>query len=406
MKKAALLVALASFAIWGILSHRTTRADDDDDQKPIQSPSRVTRTAAGTLLTLDAETVERAGVKAETLAAVSMAPQTVAYGRLEEDPSRGFVVRAPVAGRIVAAGQWPAVGQTLADGTAIGSVEPRLAPMDRVSLSDRLSAARADAQSARAARTAARSSFERLRLLNADNKNVSDRAVQEAEARAQAEEARLASAEQSVRLLETALGAGAPGAASMVAERGGQVVEVLAQPGESLESGQPVLRLARFDRLIARVDLPAGQNLEAPPTARIVLLGRDDHPLIAERIAAAPAVDPKTQGRSFLFRVRDPGLGLRPGLALTAWLAAEGAARTGVTVPRSSVLHQSGKTWVYVETAAGKFARREVALGDATAEGWFTASLAPGTRVVSTGAQTLLSEEFKSQIQVGEEQPI
>ena len=72
-------------------------------------------------------------------------------------------------------------------------------------------------------------------------------------------------------------------------------------------------------------------------------------------------------------------------------------------VPQPAVVRQSGQTWVYVQIAEDQFARREVALEEPVADGWFTRSLPGGSRVVSTGAQTLLSEEFKSQIQVGEE---
>ena len=70
------------------------------------------------------------------------------------------------------------------------------------------------------------------------------------------------------------------------------------------------------------------------------------------------------------------------------------------------MVRQSGKAWVYVQTAPDLFARREVALEEQTAEGWFTRSLLPGDRVVTTGAQTLLSEEFKSQIHVGDRKSV
>ncbi len=50
----------------------------------------------------------------------------------------------------------------------------------------------------------------------------------------------------------------------MNAATGGQVVEVLAQPGEAVESGQTVLRLCRFDRLLAKVDLQPGRSAVMP----------------------------------------------------------------------------------------------------------------------------------------------
>ena len=40
------------------------------------------------------------------------------------------------------------LGDTVADGTLVGSIEPRLAPADRITLADRLSSARAEARRA------------------------------------------------------------------------------------------------------------------------------------------------------------------------------------------------------------------------------------------------------------------
>jgi multidrug efflux pump subunit AcrA (membrane-fusion protein) len=211
-------------------------------------------------------------------------------------------------------------------------------------------------------------------------------------------------ADRSIGLIESSLTSMNGAAAPLELDRGGQVVEALVHPGESVEAGQPIMRVARFDRLLARVDVPAGEIVAGGVAAAgIVPLGYENRPVRGERVALAAAVDPKTQGQAFLFRVPDPSFTLRPGLSVTAYLETPGAPRKGVVIPRAAVVRQSGKTWVYVRTAADQFARREVNLEDPAAEGWFSRSLSPGDRVATTGAQTLLSEEFKSQIQVGEE---
>jgi hypothetical protein len=56
-----------------------------------------------------------------------------------------------------------------------------------------------------------------------------------------------------------------------------------------------------------------------------------------------------------------------------------------------------------LQTGADKFARREVALEDPASGGWFTTSVDADDKVVTRGAQMLLSEEFKSQIRVEDE---
>ena len=401
--------AIVGGLVWSYRAHRAELTAELQSDQPIKNATRVTQGSGGeTVVKFDRETQQRMGIRTEAVVAVTKRREVTAYGRLEEDPSRSFVLRAPVAGTIKGEleRQWPDIGQTLADRSNIGLLEPRLAPVDRITLADRLAAARADTESGKAALATARAALDRARALNADDKNISDRAVQEAEAKFAAEQAHLTAATQSVKLIEASLALTPDRAVPLELERGGQVVEVLAHPGESVEAGQPVLRVVRFDQLLARVDVPAGETVSVAVTyAQLAVLGREDRPLRAERIALAAAVDPKTQGQPFVFRVSDPSLALRPGLSFTAYLEIPGPLRAGVVVSRSAVVRQSGKAWVYVQTATDLFARREVILEEPTTEGWFTRSLSTGDRIVTTGAQTLLSEEFKSQIKVGEESP-
>lgn len=88
-------------------------------------------------------------------------------------------------------------------------------------------------------------------------------------------------------------------------------------------------------------------------------------------------------------------------------LDAEAMAQSGIVVappqpsarpriPESAVVWLDGKPWVYVEEGRGRlvrrFVRRELGAQD----------VVPNARVVITGAQMLLSQEFRAQIQVGE----
>ena len=429
----ATLAVIAGLLLWSYTSHHADLTSEAASGAAIKNPAKVAEEGGEPVVTLDDDVQERMGVEAEAIAPMTRRQQVVAYGALEEDSAGSFILRAPLAGTIRgnADKAWPAPGENVADGAELGQVEPRLAPADRVSLNDRLVSAQADLEASRASLTAAQSALTRTRALNADDKNVSDRAVQEAEARVATEQAKLNGAQQSARLLTAALASSrdassesakvrppnaaerdvptlsgaAPGGpfASVPLEltRGGIVVEVLAHPGESVESGQPVLRVARFDKLLARVDVPAGETVAPDLTsASIVPLGNEAKPLTGERVGFAGTVDPKTQGQPFVFRVTDLSGALRPGLSVTAYLEAPGPARSGAVVPRPAVIWQGGKSWVYVQTANEKFARREVALEDPASGGWFTRSLKPGDKVVTRGAQMLLSEEFKSQIRV------
>ena len=397
-----ILVGAAGLLLWSYMTHHADQTSEAAGDAAIKNPAKVANEDGDPTVTLDDDVQERMGVKTEAVTPMTRRQQVIAYGALEEDPAGSFILRAPLAGTIQGESKaWPTQGETIADGARIGQVTPRLAPTDRVNLNDRLAAAQADVEASRIAMAAAQSALTRTRTLNADDKNVSDRALQEAESRVAAEQAKQSGAQRSVQLLTAALASSGDAAVPLQLTRGGLVVEVMAHPGESVESGQPLLRVSRFDKLLARVDVPAGETV-APDlnSASIVPLGNESRPLTGERVGFAASVDPKTQGQPFLFRVTDSTGALRPGLSVTAYLEAPGQARAGAVVPRSAVIWQSGKSWVYVQTAKEKFARREVALEDPASGGWFTRSLKPGDKVVTRGAQMMLSEEFKSQIRV------
>jgi len=295
----------------------------------------------------------------------------------------------------------------LGEETVFGELDPRLSPVEHVDLQDRLATARADVEALQASLVAAQASFERARVLNAEDKNLSDRALQEAEARAKGEEARLTAARENVHQLEATLAAtsGNGHLLPLSSRPGGEVVAVLAQPGESVENGQSILRLARFSRLIARIDLPAGETIDpSVATARILAVGHEDRPLRGDRIGLAADVDPQTLGQGILFRLSTDGVPLRPGAAVVAYLSVPGNPLQGVIVPRAAAVRYGGKVWAYAKTDADKFIRHEVTLDQSTDKGWFvTSGFAPGNRVVIVGAQVLLSEELKSQIQISEE---
>lgn len=375
--------------------------DDESAQKKHTDPAVVTRTAEGeTIIRIAQPVQDRIGLRTAVVEQASLAPELIAYGRLEEDPSHSFTVRSPVAGTIQndSRSPWPSIGQTLARAAVIGRVEPRIAPTDRVTLTNQLAVAHSDVNSAAATVEAARAAYERARVLNADAKNVSDRVVEEARSKFETERARLEAARETVRTIESSLQSGGPAASEpLVLQSQGTVVEIMAQPGESVEAGTPLLRVSRLDRLVARIDLPIGETL--PPSAaiaRIVPAGQEHQPMEADRIATAAVVDQKAPGQAFLFRLRESRFGLRPGLAVTAYMPTGAAKRAGVTVPTAAVVRLSGKAYVYVQSAAEQFTRKEIRTDTPVASGYFIGNqLATGTRIVVSGAQTLLSEEFK-----------
>ena len=395
----------AAHALFAVAMLAGCGAGGDNAAKPVAATEAKQHDADddGPGVTVAKEAQARAGIKVDELAAQDVRPELLAFGQLEEDPAESFVVRAAVAGTLRTSSDkaWPQLGQTIAAGAVLGRIEPRLAPTDRIGLNTQLATARAELNASGAAVAAAQKVYDRARALNADDKNISDKALQEAAAKLAAEKAHEAGVRATIDVLDGSVaGAAASGAQTVVAERGGEAVEVLAQPGETVEQGAALVRFARFDHLLARIDLSVGQHLAANAgAARIVPAGFEDRPGVpATRVGLAPVADPHVQGVSLLYRLSGAGPGVRPGMAVTAHFELPGTVGKGVLIPRAAIVQQDGRLWAYVQTKDDRFSRRAVPLDYPTDAGYLAAKgFAPGERIVITGAQTLLSEEFKSQ---------
>jgi hypothetical protein len=400
---AALLACGLSIALASGCTRKTASEEPLAKTPPEAKPVRGPR--GEPIVHIDRAAQERMGLQVADLAPLSLRPELRAYGRVVSDPSQTWELRAPVAGTVRASGTWPGIGDTLADGATLGSLEPRLSAVERADLAARLAAAKGEQASASAAIDVAQTALERARTLNADGKNVSDRALQEAEGRVKEESARLAASSESRRVLEAALDPKtfSTGALPLVLERGGEVVDLRARPGEAVEAGAPLARIERFDPALVRVELPIGESVDPPERALVVPVAHPDRTLEGRRVALAPTAE--AQGQALLFRVTPGELRLRPGQAVTAWIERPVPPQDGAIVPRSAVVRHAGKAWVYVQTGDEEFAREEVALDHAVPEGWFvTADWARKARAVVTGAQSVLSTEILSASSGGAEE--
>jgi hypothetical protein len=243
-----------------------------------------------------------------------------------------------------------------------------------------LAALNAEVASTRAAVDASRAEYERAKLLHSEQQNVSLKDFETARAKFQADQVQF-------NLLNL-----------RVADEWGAKITAMA----------PVERARLIDALtkrvagLVRISLAPGQSLAQEPTqARVAALGFDNHSLVTHSIWFAPTVDSHLQGQSFLLKVDAQGFPLRPGTAVTAYLESPRTAKPGVVIPEAAVVRTGNRAWAYVQIAPTQFERRQLVVTSPTARGWFvTTGFTAGDRIVVTGAQALLSEELKSQIQV------
>jgi hypothetical protein len=274
--------------------------------------------------------------------------------------------------------KWEALGVVSAEPAKAKSPSVRVA-FGRVLDPTPLVTLDSDLGSAEASLAASRSEYERSQKLLAAGENTSRKAAESAEAQFRADEIKATGLRRQA-LLQWGEAAAAENSASR---------------REFAEA------LVRGDAALVRVDLLPGDALsDSPRAAKLVVLGREQQPIGTTQITPAADADPRTQAQGFILRVEKPAFALRPGMALTAWLELDGKVREGFLVPRSAILRHDGRTWIFVQEEEGKFARKAIALDSPMEEGWFIEAREGGVaetdKIVTIGAQAILSEEMKA----------
>lgn len=154
---------------------------------------------------------------------------------------------------------------------------------------------------------------------------------------------------------------------------------------------------------IVRLNLPLGEALPAPPAAaRLAHLTGETLSTQAELLGPAPSTDPQLQTQGLLYLVRASTMPLTPDSAVVGYLPLTGAPPLrGVRLPSSAVVRHEAGAWVYVQKDAAQFERVLLSSLQPIDGGWLVPQdLKPGERVVTSGAQILLSEELKAQVRL------
>jgi membrane fusion protein, multidrug efflux system len=257
--------------------------------------------------------------------------------------------------------------------TAYGTVLD-LQPL--LDLRSRYTTALADAKTAAASAVASRQEYARNRILYQDNQNVSLKAFQTAQAAYLADRAKAQAAALNVENLQ--------GAARQ------QFGEPLGRWATTPNSSQ-FQRLASRQAVLLRITLPLGSDATAPQTIQVEAGGPQQLP--ATLLSSSPQSDPNIQGRAWLYTVNAP---LAAGTRVVAYLPSANQPSQGLLIPASAIVWYGGQPWGYVQTDPGHFARRLVPQQAPSNGGFFvTSGFQPGVRVVTSGAELLLSEEQK-----------
>lgn len=332
---------MGALLVWAFLEGRKELVSEQEQERPIKAPSRVLIQDGESIVILDQPTQIKSGIAVVSLQPISHQEEIKTYGTVMET-------------------------------------------QDLIDLYNSYIAARAKVEKTKASLNASGREYERLKSLHEKNRDISDKVFQAAEATWRSDESDARAAQDALHIIE----------ASVRQQWGTVITRWL------IESSPVFNQLMQRQCLLIQITLPKGVHLKSAP--QTALVQTVENTLVsAELVSPSPHTDPRIQGMSFFYTSTQTAK-LLPKMNVIAYLPF-GSQVQGVVVPDSAVVWWQGKAWVYVQRGSDRFIRREISTETPINDGWFLLKgLAAGDRIVVIGSQLLLSEESRSQIQIGD----
>lgn len=338
LKIALLILGLAGigvFLIWAFMEGRKELTAEQEREQPVKTASHVSVQNGEVVLTLDTEVQKRSGIGTSVLGAASHQEELKAYG-------------------------------------TVLSFDPL------VTLRDQYAAAQAKWESTEASLAKSSKVYERRKTL-LEEKAISPETFQSDEQTWRADKANLFSAIESFQMLK-----------SQIEQQWGPVLAKWVY-----EESPQFNRLRHREEVLLQLTLPSDIMIESPPETALVETSYGNK-VSAKLVGSAPRTDPRIQGQSFFYVAPAHDVGMLPGMNVIAYLPT-GPQEQGVIISGSAIVWWQGKPWVYVQTDSTHFVRRVISTDTPVTDGWFLKKgISPGDRIVTKGAQQLLSEEFRT----------
>lgn len=274
------------------------------------------------------------------------------------------------------------VGARVKPGQALARLDPTDVALQAEASNAAVAAARTEADYAQA-------EYERFRNLH-EQGFVSASALDQKRNARDASRARLdqARAQQDVARNQS-------GYATLATDAAGVVTAVLAEVGQVVAAGQPVVRVAREEEREVAIAVPENRidELRAAKAPLVVLWARRDHAYRARVREIAPAVDAATRTFAVRMSVLDPDAAIQWGMTASVVLESAVPIPDAALVPSPAIHHDAdGKpaVWIY-DPATKTVSLRRVTLGGYREDGTLvTSGLADGEWIVAAGAHKLM----------------
>ncbi len=183
---------------------------------------------------------------------------------------------------------------------------------------------------------------------------------------------------------------------TLTADHDGIVAAVLAEPGQVVAAGQPVLRVARDGEREVAIALPEGAiaGLQPGAKAEVSLWSSTGKAYRGRLRELAPAADPATRTYAARVSVLDADAGLSLGMTASVRFIADKATPEAPVVPLAALYQQDKDPAVWIVGQDQTVALRRIRVAAYTDAGAVVAEgLAPGERIVAAGVHKLSAGE-------------
>jgi cobalt-zinc-cadmium efflux system membrane fusion protein len=312
-----------------------------------------------------------------------------ASGRVLPAAGGEAILTAPVDG-VVTAARWPHPGLDVGRGAPLFLLTPRVAA------DQSLAGLRADVTELEAELETARARLARLQELLAVEA-TSRRDVEEAETRVKTLSARLEAARRDRAGASASRGgsAGGPESFRIPSPIAGRVAEVAVSPGQFVSAGDSLGRVVRTSPVWIELALQpdqAGALSEAPAGLSIRRwAGEEPFPIPGEDlrlVSRAPEINASAGTVPVILEVRRSADLLRLGSRVEAEVLLPGDL-SGIVIPASSLVDDSGVEVVYVQLGGESFDRREVQVEARQGPLALVRGIAAGERIVTKGGNAI-----------------
>jgi membrane fusion protein, heavy metal efflux system len=310
-----------------------------------------------------------------------------ATGEIRPVAGKEARIMAPVSGRLELASPAPLLGTFVKQGTVLATIAPRsTSGADSATLAAEVSTLQIEVQ-------AARTEVARADRLVAEQASPA-RAAEEARARLQVAEARLAGAAGRLAQYNASASGGGGGGRrfQLRAPLDGTLVAIHAVTGENIEEGKPLFEVIGLERvwLVAQVFEPELPKVEGARAAWFTIEGYEAPFVVDEQtsklVTIGRVIDPRTRTAPVIFELDNREGKLRIGNFAKVSIAT-GAPRNALAIPDAAIVDDGGKAVAFVMVEGEAFERRPLRLG-IRANGWSEVleGVAAGERVVTRGA--------------------